>query len=147
MRLEICKTGLFIVLMLLALAMAGCGESEEPVENSGEPEYACEIMDKILEAFNDGDYAAYSERFDEAMKKALNETVFNGTRDFVRARIGDYVSREFVESQEAQEIYTVVIYQAKFSEEDAVKITVTFLETDDYVYVSGLYFDSPKLRK
>jgi len=146
MCVKIYKTGLIVVLLLLAVAMTGCGESEEPMEQSDEPEYAGAIIESILQAFNAGDYAAYSEHFDEAMKKAMNKTVFNGTRDFIRARIGDYVSRKFVESQAAQEIYTVVIYQAKFSEENAVKVTITFLETDDYVYVSGLYFDSPKLR-
>ena len=146
MCLKTYKAGLLAVLTMLTLTVAGCGESEEPAKQSNEPGYAEAIVDSIMQAFNDGDYADYSEHFDEAMKIALNETVFKGTRDFIRARIGDYVSRKFVESQAAQEIYTVVIYQAKFSEENAVKVTITFLETDDYVYVSGLYFDSTKLR-
>ena len=135
-----------IVIALFAVLLAGCGQSDKSVEQSEEPAYAEAITESIMQAYNDCDYDTYSEHFDPAMKKAMNETVFYGTRDFIRARVGDYQSKKFVESRVAEEIYTMVIYQAKFSEEDAVKVTITFLETDDYVYVSGLYFDSPKLR-
>ena len=142
---KISKTSFIIVLMLLAIALIGCSESA-PVEQSEEPEYAGEIIEEVLQAYNTGDYAMYSKRFDTAMKEAMSEFVFQQTHAFNKNRIGDYVSREFVDSQVAEEIYTVVIYHAKFTDEPAdVKITVNFLETDDYVYVSGLYFSSPKL--
>jgi len=134
--------------MLLGVVFLGCSEQEEPPEAMpAEPAHAGAIADGILQAFNDGDYAAYSEHFDEAMQKALNEAVFEGTRDFIREKIGDYVSRE-VTGVKTEDIYTTVTYKAKFSEEpDDVTVNIVFLETGDYVYVSGLWFDSPKLRE
>jgi hypothetical protein len=40
----------------------------------------------------------------------------------------------------------VAIYRARFSQEDAVKMRVVFLETEEGVLVSGLWFNSPKLK-
>jgi hypothetical protein len=141
----IAVVGIASVLLLMA-SLPGCGKSEEPAVTPSEPEYAAAIVDGIMQAFNAGDYAAYSEHFDEAMKKALNETVFRETGDFIRKKIGDYISRE-VTQVKVEEIYTTVVYKAKFTDEpEDVKVTVSFLETEDYVFVSGMWFDSPKLR-
>jgi hypothetical protein len=132
-----------IGVMLLGVVLAGCGKSGP----SGEPEYAGAIAENILQAINSGDYALYSGHFDDQMRQAIPEDLFQKSRDLIRGRVGDYISKEFVEKQVVQEIYTVVIYKAKFSEEPAdVKVTVTFLETDTGVFVSGLSFVSPKLQ-
>jgi hypothetical protein len=102
-----------------------------------------------LTALNSGDYAAFSKDFDEAMKKAIPETDFQEMAAAFDEKIGDYVSKKYVSRQdEVQKIYTVVIYQAEFTREPAgVKVTITFLETvGGEVLVSGLFFNSPKLR-
>ena len=134
--------GIVAVLILVA-ALAGCGESEK----SGEPEYAGAIAERMLLAFDTGDYAAFSGYLDAVMKQAMPEDTFQQGRAFIREKIGDYISKEFVETQIVEEVYMVVIYKAKYSNEPAdVKVTVTFMETDAGILVSGLYFDSPKLR-
>jgi hypothetical protein len=136
-------TGIIVVMLVGVAVLPGCGKSGP----SGEPEYAGAIAENILQAINSGDYAPYSEHFDDQMRKAIPEDLFQKSRELIRGKIGDYISKEFVEKQVVQEIYTVVIYKAKFSEEPAdVKVTVTFLETDTGVFVSGLSFVSPKLQ-
>ena len=135
-----------IVVMLLGVVLLGCGKSE-PAGPSVEPEYAGDIAERMLLAFDTGDYAAYSERLDPPMMQAMPEETFQKGRAFIREKIGDYISKEFVETQIVEEVYMVVIYKAKYSNEPAdVKVTVTFMETDAGILVSGLYFDSPKLR-
>ncbi|MEW6181871.1 MAG: hypothetical protein AB1500_01665 [Bacillota bacterium] len=42
--------------------------------------YADPATDKLLQGFNEGDYVKFSRDFDEKMKNALTETVFNRTR-------------------------------------------------------------------
>ena len=111
-----------------------------------EPEYASAIAESILQSFNTGDYAAYSEYFDEAMKKAMPEVAFQQTAALIHDKVGEYQSKAFA-SVETEDIYTVVIYRAKFSQEQwGVTVRIVFLETDDNVFVSGLWFDSPNLR-
>ena len=135
----------FIAVILLVTVLIGCRPSQ-PAEVVGEPEYAGAIAEGILQAFNSNDYAACSERFDEAMKKAMPEATFQDTAALIKQKIGDYISKEF-DRTETDDIYTAVIYRSNFSEEPGVvTVRVVFLETDDNVFVSGLWFDSPKLR-
>jgi major membrane immunogen (membrane-anchored lipoprotein) len=143
---KIVRTGLGMVAVLLFVAaLIGCGQSKS-TESLAEPEYAGAIAENILQALNTGDYAAYSQHFDEAMKKAMPEAAFRDTAAFIQQKIGDYVSKEF-DRTETDDIYTAVIYRSKFSEEPGVvTVKVVFLETGDNVFVSGLWFDSPKLR-
>ena len=142
---KIVRTCLGIVALLLFVAgLIGCGQSK-PTESLAEPEYAGAIAESILQAFNTGDYAAYSKHFDEAMKKAMPEATFQDTAALIKQKIGDYISKEF-DRTETDDIYTAVIYRSNFSEEPGVvTVRVVFLETDDNVFVSGLWFDSPKL--
>lgn len=131
-----------IILMLLGLMLPGCGEPEP-----AEPGYAGAITENILQAMNSGDYALFSEYFDEQMRETIPDDLFQKSRDLIRGKIGDYISKEFVETQIVDEIYRVVIYKARYSDEPAdVKITVTFTETGSGALVSALTFVSPKLQ-
>ena len=111
-----------------------------------EPEYADAIAEGILQAINENDYAGYTEHFDEAMKNAIPESVFQQTGTAIKEKIGDYVSKTFWKVT-TQEGYTIVVYKAKFSQEPKdVTVRVVFREISGEIYVAGLWFDSPKLR-
>lgn len=142
MGVKTSKICAIVVLAVVLLAvLPGCGKGE-PTEKAGEPEYADAITESILQAFNSGDYFAYSEYFDEAMKKAVPKAAFEVTCTQIRESFGDYVSKEFSSVQlNVQNIYTTVFYKAKFSKKmDGIKVKVVFLETDNGVLVSGLWF-------
>jgi len=131
--------------VLIITAFSGCGPSET-VRAEGEPEYAPVIADDLMQAFNKGDYETYSKDFDTAMKRAVSETVFEQMRATVMEKIGNYKSREFT-GVEKDGVYTVVLYNAKFSKEPAdVILKFVFLESGENTLVSGLWFDSPRLR-
>ena len=144
MSRKILRITIGIALMfLVVVSLPGCSRTE-PIET---PDYTDAIAEGVLQAFNAGDYPVYSEHFDETMKEAISETVFEGTREFIRDRVGDYISKE-VTAVDVVENKTTVTYKAKFSDEpDDVKVTIVFLESGGSVYISGLYYDSPKLRK
>ncbi len=116
-------------------------------ETTSEPDYAGPITEGILTAMNRGDYTQFSEHFDRLMRDALPEANFIELRDMIRPLIGDYVSKEFWTVEE-QEEHTIVRYNARYTEETAdVIVTVSFQEIEGQIYVSGVWFDSPKLRK
>jgi len=134
-----------IAVLLLIAAVPGCGQSS-PIKIIKEPEYADAIAESILQALNNGDYAAYSEHFNEAMKRAVPEAAFREKAAFIKEKIGNYKYKAFA-SARIEDIYTVVFYRAKFSDETwGVTVKIVFLETNDDVFVSDLWFDSPKLR-
>ena len=135
---------IFLIVVMLAsiTAMSAC-TSEPP---KPEPEYAATITESILQAINEDNYAQLSEHFTEEMKSAMPETAFQEAEAMIKDRVGDYVSKVFWKTEE-QSPYTVVDYKAKFTLEPAdVIVRFAFEEVNGEIYVSGLWFDSPKLR-
>ena len=51
--------------LLTIIMLAGCGGSSAPEIVKDEPSFAGAITESILLAFNTGDYATFSERFDD----------------------------------------------------------------------------------
>jgi len=112
-----------------------------------EPEYADGMTESILLAINSGDYTVYSENMDETMRTAIPELKFKKSYTLIKSKIGDYVSKHFLKT-ESKAPYTIVYYTAKFTGEPKdVIVKVVFQEIQGKVFVSGLWFDSPQLRK
>lgn len=129
-----------IILIVLLLSICSCAKTPEP-------DYANAIAENILQALNKNDYAMYSEHFDEAMKSAVPEPAFNQMNTGIKEKIGDYVSKEYAAVQK-QGTYTSVFYVCKFTGESGkVTFKVVFSQIDGKTYVSGLWMDSPNLRK
>lgn len=128
--------------LLAAALLAGCAGKE--------PAYAGSITDNILSGIEQKDYPMFSRDFDDTMKTALPEEAFNSLADLLSATIGSYQSKSFGDAAETTQngvkIMTV-IYKAKYSNEPAdVLVTVMFSGEEGGRKVSGLYFNSPKLR-
>jgi len=141
MAKSIVKVGSGVLTLLIAIAsLSAC------TTKMTEPAYADQITESILLAMNENDYARFSEHFDEAMKSAMPEAVFQQTTSTVKQEIGDYVAKTFWKAG-TEGGYTTVYYKAEFTLEAEVTVKVVFQETEGEVYVSGLWFDSPKLRQ
>ena len=138
---SISRTICVILIVLTALTtLSACTKRPEP-------EYAAPIIKGILLAFNDNDYLKYTEHFTEIMKNAAPEAAFHQVNAMIKSKIGNYVSREFWKVENKDQ-YTIVYYKAKFSQEPKdVIVKVVFEEITGEIYVSGLWFDSPKLRQ
>lgn len=131
--------GILITLALITTLLA--------CTTTSEPKYAGPITEEILTALNDGDYYQYCTHFDSAMKEVVTEDAFKQTYEIVIGEVGNYVSKEFW-NVERHDKYTMVLYKAKFTKEPAdVIVRVVFDDTSGEPYVSGLWFDSPKLRE
>ncbi|RZN39259.1 MAG: DUF3887 domain-containing protein [Methanosarcinales archaeon] len=144
---KITVSGLMVVVTIAAVVMlAGCVE-ENPVYSDQVRAYADPITENILSGMNENNYSRYAGHFDQTMKTAMNEAVFNETNMLVRSKIGDYVSKEFLKV-ESKNQYTVVHYNARFTDEpEDVTVRVVFQEVMGEMKVSGLWLDSPILRE
>ncbi len=133
---------------LMVVFLAGCvgprttsieGAERDQVLAQAEP-----IADSLFQGMLDHDYAAFSRDFDPTMKKAMDETRFQTMMQTIDPLIGAYQSRQ-VASVERSGNFIAVIYTVKFELEDAVTWRVV-LAPGDVMQVSGLWYDSPKLR-
>jgi len=136
------------ILLAVALAAvviataAGCGEPE-PTGTPGEPGYAGEIAETLLQSLiNTADFNAFRELFDTESQKNITEDSFQQTHEEFRSTYGEYSSKEFTGTREnVEEVYTEVSYKAIFKNRpDGVTVKVLFLEKDDKVYASGIFF-------
>ena len=139
--------GLIAVVTIVAVVMfAGCVEKDQ-VDVDQVRKYADLITENILLGMSENNYSKYSEHFDQTMKNAMPEAVFNETNTLIKSKIGDYVSKQFWKV-ESKDQYTIVYYKARFTEEpEDVIVKVVFQEIMEEMEVSGLLLDSPKLRE
>ncbi len=134
--------------LLSWLTIIGCAAGAQPIEGAERDAvlaYAEPKTENLLNGFNSGDYATFSRDFDATMRQAETEAVFTQTRAAMLGKIGRYISRQ-VTSVVKQDKFIVVIYSGRFEKEDGVTMRVVF-KPDDAHQISGLWFDSPKLRR
>jgi len=135
-------------MLLLVVIFSGCAK-EKQIDVKQVQKYADPITENILLAMDEDDYAKYSEHFDQSMKNAIPKASFKETNAAIKAKIGNYTSKsKEIQKAEKDDQYTVAIYKAKFTgEAKDVMVRVVFSENDGKMYVSGLFLDSPNLRK
>ncbi len=152
------KSNLFIILarigllaglaILVLTLLAACSTSGQPVTGTERDQvlaYSEAKTDNLLAGLNANDYATFSRDFDDKMRGALTQTAFGQTQSQVVGKIGKYVSRQ-VSSVEKNGDFIAVIYDAKFEQEEGVTVRVVFNPGNDH-QISGLWFNSPKLRQ
>lgn len=145
-------TFLFVLITVLLLVFTGCsGTKVEEVDTGQINEYSDGMAENILSAINDEDYEKYSRDFDDTMKKAINEEEFKKSNIMIKEKIGEYISKSLYKAEKITEKdieFTAAHYTTKFSNEpEEVYVKVVFSEVDGKKYVTGLWFDSPNLRK
>ncbi len=143
-----------LIISLLALlsifALAACTaapkvETLEGADRDAVLAFSEPMADNLLEGMNAGDYAAFSKDFTPDMLKAMPESSLAGMKTSVTAKIGAYVSREVSAVQKVDQYYRVV-YKAKFEQDDAVQLLLTFTQSEPH-QVAGLFFTSDKLKQ
>jgi hypothetical protein len=142
--MKLIKSIIFASAVMLIAASLGCGTKK--ISEADVKSYADPAAENLMQAFNDENYDNFSRDFDKVMKEKLTEASFKQMITQMKPLIGNYVSMNFYQAV-SQDKYVVVVYKAKFTKETSdVYVKVTFQKLNDKEYVSGLFFDSPKLR-
>lgn len=138
---------LLLALCFILMLGGGCSKKADvSVDQQSVLSYADPIVDNLLAGFNEGNYAKFSKHFDNRMRSALPEAAFAQMRQSIISKIGRYKSRT-VSKVQKQGPGTLVIYNAEFEKESGVEVKVVFTKNREKNLVSGLFFDSPKLRE
>ena len=135
---------LCLSIVLILILICGCHMHQPDNQNQLS---ADTITEGILQGINKDNYEKFSDHFDQEMKDNIPEEEFKTTNTEIKAKIGSYISKNYV-STERKGQYTVVIYKAKFSKEPGAVIVKTVLSKENgNLDVADFSLDSPKLRE
>ena len=135
------------IILVLVVLLSACSVVSMPLSGSDKDAvlaYSEAKTDNLMQSMNSNDLAAFSRDLNDKMKGAFTADNFASMQTKVGGKIGKYVSRQVSSVLQTGDNVTV-IYAARFENEDAVIMRVSF-ETAEPHRVSGLYFDSAKLR-
>ncbi|MEW6503227.1 MAG: DUF3887 domain-containing protein [Chloroflexota bacterium] len=108
-------------------------------------EYASPMGENLIAGLVNRDYETFSKDFDTTMKKGMDESAFEKLLSTLTDKLGAYQSHEI--SQVLQdEKYTIVIYRLTYEKDNLVTMRIVFNRAEPHL-ISGLWFDSPELRK
>lgn len=136
--------------ILVGLLLTACSAAPPAVVLTGSEreavlEYSEPMTDNLLQGMNNGDYDQFARDFDPAMAKAMPASSFDQFMTGIGNKLGQYESRT-VSTVETVGDFARVIYQARFANDDPVTVRVVFnKDTADHL-ISGLWFDSARLR-
>lgn len=133
------------VLLIAGLMLTGCSvkalkESDVSFEDG--------MVENVLVAETQRNYDMLAKDMDETMLKAVPKDKFEALIiDPIRGKVGEYVagSKQFSAAVESKGNITV-LYMAKFTNEEQVKVTISFKDVNGQEMIMGEFYDSPKLR-
>ncbi len=143
--------GILVVLGILFLTV-GCSSTPSPSITPPPsspvniPVMAEPLVENILVALQNNDYAAFSQDLSQNAKKILTQTSFDQLYNQMQTALGEYQSKYYFSGSTKSGIITVV-YIAEYSKEPAgVFVTLVLQPAGTSYQVEGLTFDSPNLR-
>ncbi len=142
------RLGWFLALVLTAgLLLAGCSGPQALPEDEAQAfaEQVAPMTENLLTGLSNGDEAAYLQDMSDKLRAASEGENFTGTQDAIIGKIGVYVSSEMV-SVSKQDNFQIVVYKAKFENEDDVTMKVVYDISGTDLKIAGLWLTSPKLR-
>jgi hypothetical protein len=110
--------------------------------------FAAEVAatsERLLTALSDMDEGTFTAEMASQMMEASSGERFDRMVAQTVGRIGAYESAEMKQVRRQKQYWTV-IYTADFAEEQDVTVRIVYEEADGAFLVTGLWFDSPKLR-
>jgi len=142
------------IALILALILTGCSLIKAPLSETRTLEgserqqvldYAEPKAENVISGLVASDYTLFSTDFDQTMKDGMNQAAFDQLLEMFATRLGTYRSHE-VSVVLQDDKFTTVAYKMIFAKDDAVVMRVVFDNQEPHP-ITGLWFDSPELRK
>ncbi|MFW6123491.1 MAG: DUF3887 domain-containing protein [Thermodesulfobacteriota bacterium] len=125
-----------LALLIIPALAAFVGTSDKQVKGVAEP-----ILDNLMQGFNQGDYAQFSQNFDQTMRKTITEKKFQQVREDLLKKWGKYKSKTYLGFLN-QKDYSMILWKAVFADTKRdVLIKLVLSRSQDKILVSGLWFE------
>ncbi len=145
-----------MIASLLLASVSACAKTNiVPIEGAEREQVLAKaepIADSLFQGMREHDYNTFARDFDATMKKAMDENGFQKMMQKIDPVIGKYQSRQVAKVEKVNK-YIAVTYTTRYELEDAVSWRIMLTPGDslgaspnDAMLVSGLWYDSPKLR-
>jgi hypothetical protein len=143
------RLGLILLVLLMITSLAACSQKADSNEAR---QYADDITENMLLAYNNDNYANYIANVDSQFKTAVSEDKMKESNKMVRDKIGTYQpgSKQFkdaVRSSQNGQKFIAVRYNARFTNENGDVLVTMFFHDDQSHQVTGMFFNSPKIRQ
>lgn len=143
-----------LVFSLFLMLTAGCSVVRspiiEPVVLEGEEleevlAYAQSPAENLIEGLIARDYEQFSQDFSDSMKQGMNQKSFEDLLLMLDTKLGTFQSFDLVTVLQ-DENFSTLVYRLTYEKDNQVSMRVVF-DTKAPHPISGLWFDSPELRK
>lgn len=133
--------------LILLILSTGCSTTKNFSADEKEKISALVLpkIENMMQGYAENNYQKYSTDFSPKLRQGLPESGFNDTRKMLTEKIGNYQSLKIVDIIQTQNFITIVC-EAVFENDGKATIRVIFDPEDNYS-ISGIWFDSPLLRK
>jgi hypothetical protein len=137
---KIARYPLVVLVLCTFVWLTACERTLSGTEKTAVLAFSEATTDNLLLAgLTVNNYAAFSRDFDFDMSEEIPATDFAAWKQELDNQLGNYLSRQVDQVTQADEFY-VVVYQAKFEQEEPVTVTVAFHASDHSI--AFLSFDS-----
>ena len=148
------KIALAVLIGAMLIFTAGCSAARssiiEPIvlegtERDAVLDYAQEPAENLLDGLIARDYEQFSRDFSETMKQGMDQQAFADLLAMLDNKLGTFQSSELVTVLQ-DENFTTLVYRLEYERDNQVSMRVVFDNAEPHS-ISGLWFDSPELRK
>lgn len=136
------KNIMFFLVILCTLIISGSllsetiGQTDQEVKAIAEP-----LLENVMDALKNDDYAKYTKDFDLTLKEAVQEQRFHEISFQIKNGLGSYQSKEYLGFLDKGQT-TLVLFRGKFDKSQSdvlIKLVVT--KKEGKYYISGLWFE------
>lgn len=128
-------TGILLVI-LLAIVMAGCNQTNEKEDANTESKTDIESKaEEFIALLSEGDYEKGWENFDKTMKEGISSTELEELWETLNDQAGEFIDQEYNSTEKTNDGYEVVYISGLFEATDVI-FTVTF---DKDEKIAGFY--------
>jgi hypothetical protein len=134
------KKGVGILALIVLLVAMPAGAAFIGTDDGQVKAVATPILDNLLAGFNQGNYAQYSQNFDDTLREAIPEKKFQQVREELLKKMGAFKSKNYLGFLN-QKAFTVVLWKGAFAgTRDDILIKLVLSKRQDKVVVVGLWF-------
>ena len=130
----------YVLSIILAVSVLG---SEVHAADKLDPKPLEAIIDNALKGYNDGDYKVFFADYAKSMAAVATEQTFKSMyTDQYKKNLGDYVSRKPIDKETVlMGDFPLMVFDAEFSKEKKVKLSVNFTKEDGKFKIMQMRFD------